>query len=63
MRNGAFATSSEHHFHTTEEEHVVVLAGEATLVSGEERYAVREGQHMWFRAGDETPHHLVNTST
>lgn len=56
------ATSSEHHYHTSEEEHVVMLQGEATLVLGENRYPLRQGQHVWFAAGDEIPHHLVNTT-
>lgn len=56
------ATSSEHHFHTAEEEHVIILEGEGTLFFGSDRYAVVAGDHMWFKAGEETAHHIENTS-
>ena len=56
------ATSSEHHFHTTEEEHVIALAGEETLVLGDERLPIKAGQHVCFKAGDPAAHHIVNSS-
>ena len=55
-------TSSTHHFHTLEEEHVIVLEGEATLVLGVEEHLVRRGDHFWFKAGEEAGHHIVNRS-
>lgn len=55
-------TSSEHHFHTAEEEHVIVLEGSATLVLGEERHELMAGEHVWFKAGEELAHHIENTS-
>lgn len=54
--------SSEHHYHLTEEEHVIVLKGEATLVVGDDRKTLKEGDHCWFRAGEEMAHHLLNAS-
>ena len=55
-------TSSEHHFHTTEEEHVIVLEGTATLVLGTEHHKLDAGDHTWFLAGEDTAHHIKNTS-
>lgn len=59
----AGGTSSYHHFHTAEEEHVLVLKGTGTLHLGDEHIDLAEGDHVWFPAGEETPHHLENTST
>jgi len=56
------STSSEHHFHTLEEEHVIAIEGEATLCLGEEKFPLVAGDHVWFKAGEETAHHLENTS-
>jgi len=42
-------SSSIHHFHTAEEEHILILEGSATL-------------HLGFASGEETPHHIENTS-
>lgn len=55
-------TSSYHHYHTSEEEHVVVLNGTATLHLGTERVDLSEGDHIWFPAGEDVPHHIENTS-
>ena len=59
----AGGTSSYHHYHTAEEEHVVVLRGVATLHLGTERVDLSEGDHIWFPAGEDIPHHIENTST
>jgi len=56
-------TSSIHHYHTLEEEHVIALDGDATLVLGADEHAVGRGDHVWFRAGDELGHHFVNRSS
>lgn len=53
-------SSSVHHYHTLEEEHVIVLAGSATLVLGTEERTVKKGDHFWFAAGKEEAHHLEN---
>lgn len=55
-------SSSIHHYHTLEEEHVIVLAGDATLVLGNEEHPVEKGDHFWFRAAREEPHHIENKS-
>lgn len=55
-------TSSVHHYHTLEEEHVLALSGTATLHLGSEEVDLREGDHVWFAAGDETAHHIENRS-
>ncbi len=57
------STSSFHHFHTLEEEHVVVLAGTATLHLGTEAFALKEGDHLCFKAGVADAHHIENTSS
>jgi uncharacterized cupin superfamily protein len=54
------STSSFHHYHTLEEEHVLALSGVATLHLGSDEHELGEGDHVWFRAGDETAHHLEN---
>ena len=56
-------TSSYHHYHTQEEEHVIVLAGTATLHLGDADIALNEGDHVWFRAGEEVAHHIENSSS
>jgi|GEM_PF-1247060 len=56
------ATSSYHHYHTAEEEHVLVLKGTALLHFGEDQIDLVEGDHIWFPAGEEIPHHIENTS-
>jgi uncharacterized cupin superfamily protein len=56
-------TSSIHHYHSLEEEHVIVLEGAATLILGSEELALRRGDHVWFAAGEEVPHHIENKTT
>ena len=58
----AGATSSYHHYHTAEEEHVIVLKGTATLHLGDEQFELVENDHIWFPAGEDIPHHIENTS-
>ena len=52
--------SSMHHFHTLEEEHVMILEGEATLILGDEESVVTAGDHIWFGANVEVAHHFEN---
>lgn len=52
--------SSYHHYHTTEEEHLLVIAGAATLCLGDDRVALKAGDHVCFKAGDATAHHVRN---
>jgi uncharacterized cupin superfamily protein len=56
------SASSHHHFHTSEEEHLFMLSGDAMLLFGNEELPVSVGDHIWFRAGDETAHHFENRS-
>ena len=56
------ATSSEHHYHTTEEGHLIILEVEGTLPLCEDKSQVQAGDHMWFKAGDAVAHHIRNTS-
>lgn len=56
-------TSSYHHYHTLEEEHVLVLSGTATLHLGSAQHGLREGDHVCFLAGDPTPHHIENSGS
>lgn len=58
----AGGTTSHHHYHTAEEEHVLMLSGTATLHLGEDRVELSSGDHIWFPAGEEVPHHIENTS-
>ena len=54
-------TSSVHHYHTNEEEHVILLQGSATLHLGDASHALAAGDHVRFAAGEPTAHHLRNT--
>lgn len=56
------STSSHHHYHTAEEEHVLVLNGQATLHLGEETQVLTAGDHICFLAGEAIAHHIENTS-
>ena len=56
-------TSSYHHYHLQEEEHVLVLAGTATLHLGDVDIALNEGVHVWFPAGEEVAHHIENCAS
>ncbi|MEM9741075.1 MAG: cupin domain-containing protein [Pseudomonadota bacterium] len=53
-------TSSEHHSHSLEEEHVYLLAGDAVLVLDDEEFLLHAGDHVAFPAGEGDGHHLVN---
>lgn len=48
------------HYHLLEEEHIVALAGEATLRLGDERHTIRAGDYVGFPAGQRTGHCLIN---
>jgi uncharacterized cupin superfamily protein len=52
--------SSQRHWHSGEDEIVVVLSGEALLVDDDGRTPMRTGDIAIFRAGDGNGHHLVN---
>ena len=52
--------SSVHHYHTTEEEHLLVLDGTATLVLDDAEHALSAGDHVCFLAGTGQAHHVEN---
>ena len=52
--------SSYHHYHTTEEEHLLITAGAPTLYLGDDKVMLGVGDHICFKAGDATAHHLSN---
>jgi uncharacterized cupin superfamily protein len=52
--------SSPAHYHLHEEEHVLVLDGEATLRLGESTYAMKRGDYVCFPAGQRAGHCFVN---
>ena len=56
------STSSYHHYHTAEEEHVLVLEGTATLHLGEDQITLSAGDHVCFPAGRAVAHHIANDS-
>lgn len=53
-------TSSEHHFHTAEEEHILLLEGAATLVLDTEEIELSAMDHVVCPANERIGHHLVN---
>jgi len=54
--------SSQRHWHTRDEEFVVVLEGEVTLVTDAGEEVLRAGDCVGFKAGDADGHHLINRS-
>ena len=56
------AKSSFHHYHTLEEEHLLVLEGTATLYMDSGEHALEAGDHVFFPAGSKDAHHIKNTS-
>ena len=56
------AWSSQRHWHSEEDELVVMLAGEAVLVEDDGETTVRPGDIIAWAAGVENGHHLQNRS-
>jgi uncharacterized cupin superfamily protein len=54
------AWSSQRHWHTTEDEFVMVLLGEVVLVTDAGEETLRAGDCVAFPAGDPDGHHLIN---
>ena len=54
------AWSSQRHWHSHEDEFVVMLAGEAVLVDDAGEQPMRPGDCASFPAGDRNGHHLQN---
>lgn len=49
------------HYHMAEEEHALILEGEATLLLGEERHPMRAGDYVCFPAGRKVGHSILNS--
>ena len=56
------AMSSLRHWHEREDEFVVILSGECTLVQDEGETVMRPGDCAAFPAGDTNGHHFINRS-
>ena len=56
------AWSSQRHWHAGEDEIVVILTGEATLVDDDGRHLMRAGEVAVFPKNDRNGHHLINES-
>ena len=56
------AWSSQRHWHDGEDEFLVMIAGEATLIEDEGRTLLRAGDCAAFPKGTRNGHHLVNES-
>jgi len=54
--------SSQRHWHTHEDEFVMVVEGELTLVTDAGEEILRPGDCAAFKAGDRDGHHLINKS-
>lgn len=57
------AWSSQRHWHTSEDEFILVLSGEVTLVTDAGPEILRAGDAAGFKAGDPNGHSLRNLST
>jgi len=55
--------SSRRHRHLFQEEILVVMAGTAALLHGDERIAAKAGDAFCYLAGDPEPHTFENTGT
>ena len=60
MRPGQY--SNRFHYHLSEEEHIFILKGSATLILGNRRYLMKERDYCCFPAGQRAGHHLFNHS-
>ncbi|GFE84364.1 cupin [Steroidobacter agaridevorans] len=51
------------HYHMAEEEHVLILEGQVTLLLGDERYEMQAGDYVCFPAGQKVGHSFLNSGT
>jgi uncharacterized cupin superfamily protein len=56
------AWSSQRHWHNTEDEFVVMLAGEGVLIDDAGETLLRPGDCVAFPKGERSGHHIVNRS-
>lgn len=54
------AWSTQRHWHKTNDEAVIVISGELTLVTDEGEETLRAGDCVGFKAGERNAHHLQN---
>ena len=54
--------SSQRHWHSREDEFVMVLSGEVTLITDAGEEVLRAGDCAGFKAGEPDGHHIVNRS-
>lgn len=54
--------STQRHWHTRNDEAVIVISGELVLVSDEGEEILRPGDCVCFKAGEPNAHHLQNRS-
>ncbi len=54
--------SSQRHWHTHEDEFVMVLSGQATLITNAGEELLNPGDCAGFKAGEADGHHIVNRS-
>jgi len=52
--------SSQRHWHTDNDEFVMVLSGQATLITGAGEEVLNPGDCAGFKAGEADGHHIVN---
>jgi uncharacterized cupin superfamily protein len=57
------AWSTNRHWHRSNDEVVIVISGELTLVTDEAEELLRAGDCVGFKAGVENAHHLQNRGT
>jgi len=57
------AWSTNRHWHRTNDELVVVISGELTLVTDDGEEVLRAGDCVGFKAGVENAHHMQNRGT
>ncbi len=62
VRMAPGTSSSVPHHHTAEDEFIYVLSGTLVLVVGQSETILQQGMCAGFKAGDEIPHQLKNTS-
>ena len=49
------------HYHMLEEEQALILEGQLTLLLGDERYEMKEGDYVCFPAGQKVGHSFMNS--
>ncbi len=56
------AWSSQRHWHAVEDEFLHMLSGELVLIDDDGETALKAGDSVGFKGGDQNGHHLVNRS-